>query len=153
MLFQCWPSVFDAGPSLKQNCVNASCVCWECTCRSHQGARTTRLARGGPQSCHNVGTTSATLFRHCASVGSVSVLSWFQADPVPSRASCPIVYLTPANTMRSPIFVQCWASGVDYGPTLYQHWVNISCLLGRQLSERGLLCMLWTDRSAILRGC
>ena len=27
MLFQCWPTVFDAGPTLKQHWVNASC--WE----------------------------------------------------------------------------------------------------------------------------
>ena len=26
MLFQCWPTVFDAGPTLKQHWVNASCL-------------------------------------------------------------------------------------------------------------------------------
>ena len=25
---------------------------------------------------------------------------------------------------------QCWASVVDGGPTLVQHWVDVSCLLG-----------------------
>ena len=35
MLFQCWPSVFDAGPTLKQHCVNVPCSlgCWGCRCR------------------------------------------------------------------------------------------------------------------------
>ena len=26
MLFQCWPTIFDAGPTLKQYCVNGSCL-------------------------------------------------------------------------------------------------------------------------------
>ena len=26
MLFQCWPNVFDAGPTLKQHLANASCL-------------------------------------------------------------------------------------------------------------------------------
>ena len=26
MLFQCWPTVFDAGPTLKQHWVNAPCL-------------------------------------------------------------------------------------------------------------------------------
>ena len=26
ILFQCWPTVFDAGPTLKQHCVNAPCL-------------------------------------------------------------------------------------------------------------------------------
>ena len=26
MLFKCWPSVFNAGPTLKQHCFNASCL-------------------------------------------------------------------------------------------------------------------------------
>ena len=27
-------------------------------------------------------------------------------------------------------FVECWASVADNEPTLKQHWVNVSCLLG-----------------------
>ena len=30
---------------------------------------------------------------------------------------------------------QCWASVVDGGPTLDQHWVDVSCLLGAALSK------------------
>ena len=28
-----------------------------------------------------------------------------------------------------PKLVQCWASVADDGPSLYRHWVNVSCLL------------------------
>ena len=28
---------------------------------------------------------------------------------------------------------QCWASGVDGGPTLTQHWNNVSCFIGCHL--------------------
>ena len=34
-----------------------------------------------------------------------------------------------------PILVQCWPSVVDDGPTLYQHCVNVSCLLGKNLCQ------------------
>ena len=27
---------------------------------------------------------------------------------------------------------QCWAGVVDGGPSLTQHWINVSCLLGGQ---------------------
>ena len=41
--------------------------------------------------------------------------------------------LTPTQQTRGfhPMLFQCWASVVDGGPTLKQHWVNASCLLGR----------------------
>ena len=29
-----------------------------------------------------------------------------------------------------PVLVKCWDSVADRGPTLYQHWVNVSCLVG-----------------------
>ena len=29
-----------------------------------------------------------------------------------------------------PMLCQCWASVVDGGPTLAQHWVDVPCLLG-----------------------
>ena len=29
-----------------------------------------------------------------------------------------------------PVLVQCWASVADGGTTLFQHWINVSCLLG-----------------------
>ena len=33
------------------------------------------------------------------------------------------------NTVH-PMLVQWWPIVYDAGPTLYQHWVNVSCLLG-----------------------
>ena len=36
----------------------------------------------------------------------------------------------PANTRHSSNVVQCLASVADGGLTLYQHWVNVLCLLG-----------------------
>ena len=29
-----------------------------------------------------------------------------------------------------PVLDKCWASVVDSGPELHQHWLNVSCLLG-----------------------
>ena len=29
----------------------------------------------------------------------------------------------------NPMLVQCWSTVYDAGPTLYQHWVDVSCLL------------------------
>ena len=34
----------------------------------------------------------------------------------------------------NPMLVQCWASVEDGGPTLNQHWVDVSCLLGARLA-------------------
>ena len=34
-----------------------------------------------------------------------------------------------------PVLVQCWASVVDAGTTLYQHWINVSCVLGTKRKD------------------
>ena len=34
-----------------------------------------------------------------------------------------------------PMLVQCWPTVCDAGPALYQHWVNVSCLLGCSLTK------------------
>ena len=40
----------------------------------------------------------------------------------------------PTKPQQTPdieqMLVQCWADVVDGGPTLNQHWFNVSCLLG-----------------------
>ena len=33
------------------------------------------------------------------------------------------------------MFDQCWANVVDGGPTLVEHWVDVSCLLGKDLFQ------------------
>ena len=35
------------------------------------------------------------------------------------------------------MLVECWTSVADGGPTLNQHWFNVSCLLGRTLRCQG----------------
>ena len=32
----------------------------------------------------------------------------------------------------NPLLVQCWTSVVDGGPTMDQHWFDVSCLLGSE---------------------
>ena len=34
------------------------------------------------------------------------------------------------------MLVYCWVNVVDDGPTIHQHWINVSCLLGWQLLEQ-----------------
>ena len=34
-----------------------------------------------------------------------------------------------------PMFVQCWPTVYDAGPTLLKHWVDVSCLLGLEASK------------------
>ena len=41
------------------------------------------------------------------------------------------MYHTQQTRGVEPVLVWCWASAADGGPALDQHWVNISCLLGR----------------------
>ena len=36
---------------------------------------------------------------------------------------------------------QCWAAVFDVGPTLTQHWFNVSCLLGRRSQRRGFIIL------------
>ena len=45
---------------------------------------------------------------------------------------CPVFAQTATQQTRGirPMLFQCWASVEDVGPTLKQHWVNASCLLG-----------------------
>ena len=60
---------------------------------------------------------------------------------------------TPQQTRYiAPLLVQCWASVVDGGPTLNQHWDNVSCLLTLLfllLTLRALkyLCINYGDQS------
>ena len=37
-----------------------------------------------------------------------------------------------------PMLVQYWPAVYDVGPTLIQHWFNVSCLLGCSLTVNGL---------------
>ena len=48
----------------------------------------------------------------------------------------------PANTIHDPMLDQCWANVVDGGPTLVQHWIHVSCLLGYLRPEEVLTHIL-----------
>ena len=37
-----------------------------------------------------------------------------------------------------PMLVKCWASVADDSPTLNQHWVSVSCLLGIMSTIKGV---------------
>ena len=54
------------------------------------------------------------------------------------RPVTPFPHSVPAKMGRGiePMLYQCWASVVDGGPALEQHWVDVSCLLGRT----GIIC-------------
>ena len=43
---------------------------------------------------------------------------------------------------KHSIFTQCWFNVCDVGPTLNQHWANISCLpvVNIHLSQHSVLC-------------
>ena len=55
MLFQCWANVFDAGPTLKQHWVNASCLLGNGICRSriHHAGEINRANSYHSQQTHN----------------------------------------------------------------------------------------------------
>ena len=55
---------------------------------------------------------------------------------VDSLRCCPTIKATFCWSCRiqqtpyvNPMVVQCWPNVCNHGPTLYQHWVNVSCLL------------------------
>ena len=63
-------------------------------------------------------------------------INWFilnQTSPIISG-----IFLS-ADTQQTRdvdrMLFQCWADVVDGGPTLKQHWVNVSCLLGTTLLD------------------
>ena len=60
-----------------------------------------------------------------------------------------LLYITFRTTQQTrdvdPMLVQCWSIVYDAGPTLNQHWVDGSCLLGNShltLSSLTLHCHL-----------
>ena len=60
------------------------------------------------------------------------------------------------NIYIVPMLSQCWPAVSDVDPTLSQHWVNVSCLLGWSTSCVGRMVMSshndpkWPDLSMIL---
>ena len=42
-----------------------------------------------------------------------------------------VTYIDTADKKNDPMLGRCWTTVYDVGPTLNQHWVVVSCLLGR----------------------
>ena len=130
-LFQCWHTVFDAGPTLKQHWMNAPCLQTQTghspkavSMVAHRLRRWSNIetalgecpvfanTNGAfTQSCFNVGTPSSTLVQHWNSIGRM-------------RRVCK------HKRGIHPELFQCWHTVFEAGPTLKQHWVNSPCLLG-----------------------
>ena len=70
----------------------------------------------------------------------MSSKQWYagEDEPVKRVSLCPsdmsprksLSQLSQSTRYTDPILVQCWNSVADGGPTLYQHWVGVSCGLG-----------------------
>ena len=46
------------------------------------------------------------------------------------------------------MFGYCWASVSDAGPTVTEHWFNVSCLLGNIVKKRGGVWVLLVNFSS-----
>ena len=82
-----------------------------------------------------LGTTCFTLFiRRVAFFPLVTVPRLVTStDPPVNRSIHFTICDSPAiiTRHRETVLAQCWASVVDGGPILSQHWLNVSCLMGR----------------------
>ena len=104
---QCWSSVVSGGPTLFRHWVNVSCLLES----GHSAFSRQRADQASP----------------CFTLRALSVY----------RPSQYTSLLTQQTRYIVPLLVQCWASILDGGPRLNQHWDNVSCLLGR-LTQRWL---------------
>ena len=78
------------------------------------------------------GNTGCLSSRHCGLTGD-TLRIYSRPRAAPSLITPPSPQ-TQAHSQQTrdvlPMLVYCWASVVDDGPTLNQHWLNVSCLLG-----------------------
>ena len=127
-LFQCWASVYDAGPTLKHRWINALCLLgccfdflWHCD-----------LSR----------TALTPIYEWCACV-SVTRHDPLDGDPLrPRRHTLKITipgksyksdYLNQERQNIHITFRQCWTNIEEVGPPLYKCYTNVVCLLGNYL--------------------
>ena len=65
----------------------------------------------------------------CYSLVMTTIYWTFSANTIPLEdCRCPLRSQQARDV--HPMLVQYWPIVYDDGPTLYQHWVDISCLLG-----------------------
>ena len=110
-LFQCWHTDYNAGPTFGQRC----------RITIKPGALPSKHERL-TQCCFNVGPTSKTAGQHSNNI---------HLDH--SIVFAGLMFLTghvPANTRRWPKVVLLLGRRRKRGPTVKQHWVSASCLLG-----------------------
>ena len=143
-LFQCWASVEDSGPTLKQNWVNASFICWDAEINDgHLDIVTMIHLKHYAQQTWGI---YSMLFQCWASVedgGPTLKQNWVNAsfvcwDAEINNGHLDIVTMIhleynaqQTRGIHSMLF-QCWAHVEDGGPTLKQHWVNASCLISER---------------------
>ena len=137
----CWPTVYDAEPTLAQYWVTVWCLTPRCMWASVTiGAPTlTQLlfkASCGYYSQHKVRllTTVEWILVSTGDAGPTFTRHWVGVG---------LHYLTCTQQTRGvePVLVLWWASVADGVSELDQHWVNVSCLLG-VLTGHIILCFV-----------
>ena len=83
-----------------------------------------RTRRAGTVAVGTLASISGTAGSPCCLQAAYRV-RWMFLDVVSGLA-------TQQTRYSNPLLVQCWASVVDGGPTLDQHWFDVSCLLGSE---------------------
>ena len=54
----------------------------------------------------------------------------------PRPGTCSGQEVAPLHTQDvDSMLVHCWTTVYDVGPTANQHWVNVSCLLGKPIGD------------------
>ena len=150
MLFWCWADLKDCEPTLKQHWDNISCLRGR-----HNRVERPHLA-GQPYEWEK-NMSQKNLFRNkslCMKIdwNMRSVICRLERWPYfPPWGTCKVlrrlsnlsfylsllsrITLTSQQTRDiDQMLLLCWVSVVDGGPTLQQHLVNISCLLGLRLN-------------------
>ena len=133
MLGWCWPTVYDAEPTLAQYL--DYCVVFNATLNVGQRHRWQANINPAlvqsivpPAWSTNYGwmeiPAPATLAQHSTVIESVPASRPTRLQQYAARPA--------AQQKRGvkPVLIWCWASVADSGPELDQHWVNVSCLLG-----------------------
>ena len=138
MLFKCWTSVCDAGPTFKQHRITICCFLYSTTLplpSHHNRSWLTFHARLPGAWLYiwidavSIVDAAASVTR-CASIGLMfAQRSSNCVSPIlPWRAQTCIMSPPPRKTRDvDPMLVWCWTTVYNAGSTLSQHWLNASC--------------------------
>ena len=125
----CWPTIYDAEPTLAHHLVTVSCLTPRIMWAS--------VTEGGPTLTQLLFKASSRYYSQ-HEVGLLTKVEWIlastgDAGPTFTRHGVGVgLHCLTAQQTRGvePELILCWASIADGGPELDQHWVNVSCLLG-----------------------